>query len=124
MNIRRSIKNTRDLNKYTTLQAAILSVNLGSSKGREAFKYFRIKDADEAQRVLRVMEFNAKLKASKEEQTKLNDDAINFYKDLTHLEQILGRSLDVEKIVVSQWIELTKVGEQIIKSKKQALKSK
>jgi len=118
LRVKRAFINIGKFNKFTILRAAIMGAELGSKIGFDAIKGYNLKTIEEAKRAVAVMVTNEKIRHSRELKKDVLENSYNFYKDLTGLEHLLNREINDSKTTVGKWVELVKLGEQIVKSNK------
>ena len=116
-NLRRAKSLIQKQNKYTSLMAILTLAELGINV-KDELKYWGLETVKEALRQVRVLKTKIAMKMAELQGEETKKIVYNFYKDLAILEQLLNRSLNVETLTVSYWVELHKLAKQINKTKK------
>lgn len=116
-NLRRAKSLIQKQNKYTSLMAILTLAELGINV-KDKLKYWGLETVKEALRQVRVLKTKIAMKMAELQGEETKKIVYNFYKDLAILEQLLNRSLNVETLTVSYWVELHKLAKQINKTKK------
>lgn len=107
-----SSKQTETLrNKIVSCSACFISIRYGVNieEAWSTLKYFGFSEKQKLEDIERIIRresatLNKLDKAKTKSQKKEN---VNFWKMVSQVEDALGRQLDIEKITLARWIELT-----------------
>jgi hypothetical protein len=115
-NIRKSVNLSKMENEYIGLRAGVALYDIGDPRGMEHIKYFGIKTIEKAKNKVLVLKTKIALKNAELESKQIAETKYNIYQDYVNLSQVIKVG-ELDKIVVSHWIELNKLAKKMQKTK-------
>lgn len=105
-------------NTITGINAGLVLMDLGDTKAKDVFEYFKLRSVQAARSKIAYLNRQLAEKIAKIEDDTQKDVEYNLFKDAVQLEHILNRPIDIDKATVTYWIELNKLAKKIVKANK------